>query len=157
MSTSRQDRLNGKTEDNFLEEINERVEVINQVEKTIPKTNGVYFESQEDFESIFAKMETSEPNEITGTILTHKEMTENVPYNFIWMGYGTISDKVTGEPRKAVKLVNKDKETFYCASLVVMTAFEKIEENFPVAVRLVSLGMKEGKSNKYWNVKVYQL
>jgi len=160
MSTSRQKRLNGEIEenDNFLAELNEQVQIENEVEETIPqKPNGVYFESEEDFNSIFERMETAEPNEVTGEILTHKNMIENVPYNFVWTGYGTINDKVTGEPRKSVKLVNKDKETFYCASLVVMSAFEKIEERFPVPVRLVSLGMKEGKTNKYWNVKVYQL
>jgi hypothetical protein len=160
MSTSRQRRLNGEIEenDNFLAELNEPVQIENEVEETIPqKPNGVYFESEEDFNSIFERMEKAEPNEVTGDILTHKNMEEGVAYNFVWTGYGTINDRVTGEPRKSVKLVNKDKETFYCASLVVMSAFEKIEERFPVPVRLVSLGMKEGKSNKYWNVKVYQL
>lgn len=159
MSTSRQKRLNGEIEenDNFLAEINEPVEAVLPVEETIPSKNGLYFESEEDFNSIFTRMETAEPNEVTGEILTHKNMDLNVPYNFVWTGYGTITDKISGEPRKAVKLVNKERETFYCASLVVMSAFEKIEENFPVPVRLVSLGMKEGKSNNYWNVKVYQL
>lgn len=161
MST-RQERLNGKTSevetDNFLAEINEPVIAEQPVSEVLPtKKSGLYFESDEDFQSIFNKMETANPEEVTGEILTHKNMELNVPYNFIWTGYGTINDRVTGEPRKSIKLINKDKETFYCASIVVMTAFEKIEENFPVPVRLISLGIKEGKTNNYWNVKVFQL
>jgi len=162
MST-RQERLNGKSNDaevvtDFLSEMNEPVQVTAPVEETIPNNRtGLYFESDEDFNSIFERMENSTPEEVTGEILTHKIMELGVPYNYIWTGYGTIEDKVSGELRKSIKLVNKDKETFYCASMVVMTAFEKIEENFPVPVRLISLGMKEGKKNNYWNVKVFQL
>ena len=168
MST-RQERLNGKSENSevvtdFLSEMNEPVEVTAPVEETIPQSlqnqnnrTGLYFESNEEFNSIFERMEQSTPEEVTGDILTHKIMEIGVPYNFIWTGYGTIEDKVSGEMRKSIKLVNKDKETFYCASMVVMTAFEKIEENFPVPVRLISLGMKQGKKNDYWNVKVFQL
>jgi hypothetical protein len=157
MST-RQERLNGKTEetDTFLDEINEPVEVIAPVDET-PVTKGMYFESDEDFNRAFERMNEAHAVELTGEMLTAKSMEINKPYNFLWTGYTTISDKVTGEPRKAATLVNANKDSFICASMVVLTAFEKIETEFPVAVRLISLGMKEGKTNNYWNVKVFAL
>ena len=135
-------------QDNFLKEIN----------APIPEAEvkGLFFEDYFN-EDKWNELEKSSGEELTGEILTHKNMEINKPYNFLWTGYGTIADKVTGEARKAVKLVNKEKQTFYCASLVVCSAFEKMEEKFPTPVRLISLGMKEGKSNNYWNVKVYKL
>ena len=157
MST-RNERLNGKTEetDTFLSEINEPVEVILPVDET-PITKGMYFESDEDFNAAFKRMDEAHAVELTGEMLTEKLMEINKPYNFLWTGYTTINDKVTGEPRKAAALINANKDSFICASMVVLTAFEKIENEFPVAVRLISLGMKEGKQNKYWNVKVFAL
>jgi len=161
MSTSRQDRLNGKVDavevDNFLTEMSEPVAIETPVQETPVVKTGNYFEDEESFQTYFSKMESAVPEELTGEMLTHKNMVINEPYNFLWTGYTTITDKVTGEPRKACKFVNKDKESFICASMVVLSALEKIEENFPVPVRLISLGMKEGKTNNYWNVKVFAL
>ena len=163
MST-RRERLNGtateELQDDFLAELNEAVEITAPVEETLlnKAPDSIYFESDEDFKAAFKKMnENSVPVELTGEMLTHKNMIEGQPYNFFFMGYATIADKVTGEPRKAARLINEEKESFICASLVVLTALEKIEQNPPVAVRLISLGMKEGKKNNYWNVKVFQL
>ena len=158
MSTPRQNRMNGQTEnETFLEEINAPVEVAPVVEETSAKKE-LYTMSHEDY---FNAMEQAHPVELTGEMLTHKNMEIGKPYNFLWTGFTTISDKVTNEPRKAVALVDKDKNSFICASIVVLSALEKmeVEENFsfPVAVRFISEGMKEGKTNKYWNVKVYRL
>lgn len=157
MSTARQNRLNGQTEnDNFLEEINAPVEVTEQVKET-PVSNDY----EMSFDDYFNAMEQAHPVELTGEMLTHKNMLIGKPYNYLWTGYTTISDKVTGEPRKAVTLVDKDKNSFICASMVVLSALEKIEVDdnfkFPVPVRLISEGMKEGKTNNYWNVKVFRL
>jgi hypothetical protein len=157
--TSRQERLNGKTENenDFLQELSAPVEVETPVDET-PINKGLYFETSEDFDNYFQKLESNQnPLELTGEMLTHKNMEVNKNYNFLWTGYTTISDKVTGEPRRAAMLQNKDRESFICASIVVLSALEKIENVFPIPVRLVSLGMKEGKTNNYWNVKVYAL
>ena len=158
MSTSRQNRLNGQTEnDNFLDEINAPVEVVEQVEETTAPAN-LYEMSHDDY---FNAMEQSQPVELTGEMLTHKNMEIGKAYNYLWTGFTTIADKVTGEPRKAVTLVDKDRNSFICASIVVLSALEKIELEigfkFPVPVRLISEGMKEGKTNNYWNVKVFRL
>lgn len=152
MSTPRQDRLNGKN-DEFLNEINEPVEVIEQTQET-----PLYEMSHDDY---FNAMEQAQAIELTGEILTHKNMEIGKPYNYLWTGYTTIQDKVTGEPRKAAKLTDKNRSSFICASVVVLSALEKIEieENFkfPQPVRLISEGMKDGKTNSYWNVKVFKL
>ena len=158
MSTSRQTRMNGQTEnDNFLEEINAPVEVVEQLEETTAPAD-LYEKSFDDY---FNAMEQSQPIELTGEMLTHKNMEIGKPYNYLWTGYTTITDKVTGEPRKAVTLVDKERCSFICASIVVLSALEKIEIEigfkFPVPVRLISEGMKEGKTNNYWNVKVFRL
>jgi len=150
MSTERQKRMNEPTEtaDNFLEEISAPVEKIE------------ISESNFNLEDLFGAFENETPEELTGEILTAKNMAPGQPYNYIWTGYTTIADKVTGEPRKAAKLMNRDKETFICAAFVLMSSLEKIEEaggNFPCAIRLVSNGTKEGKNNNYWNLKVYKL
>jgi hypothetical protein len=157
MSTSRQNRLNGQTEnDNFLDEINAPVEVVEQVNET--PAPPLYEMTHDDY---FNAMEQAHAVELTGEMLTHKNMEIGKPYNYLWTGYTTINDKVTNEPRKAVALVDKDKNSFICASVVVLSALEKIEAevnfSFPVPVRFISEGMKEGKTNKYWNVKVYRL
>ena len=153
--TSRQQRLNGQNDD-FLNEINEPVEVVEQVKET-PLKNP----SEMSYDDYFNAMEQSHPVELTGEILTHKNMEIGKAYNYLWTGYTTIQDKVTGEPRKAVTLIDKERSSFICASVVVMSALEKIESDvnfkFPQPVRLISEGMKEGKTNNYWNVKVYKL
>lgn len=162
MSTERQKRMNAETEtteteiaapaqvDNFLEEMSAPVEKVE------------ISESSFNLDDLFGAFENETPEELTGEILTAKNMAPGQPYNFVWTGYTTISDKVTGEPRKAAKLVNKDKETFICAAFVLMSSLEKIEESttasaYPCAIRLVSNGTKEGKNNSYWNLKVYKL
>jgi hypothetical protein len=150
MST-RQERLNGKPtpEDDFLNEINEPVEIAPEVIETV--SNDV------DFDSLFSRFDNETPEEMTGEILTAKNMEVNKPYNFIATGFTTIADKVTGEPRKALKMINREKETFICAAFVLMSSIEKIEIDFPYPIRLISLGTKEGKNNNYWNLKVYKL
>jgi len=150
MST-RQERLNGKPtpEDDFLNEINEPVEIAPEVIETV--SNDV------DFDSLFSRFDNETPEEMTGEILTAKNMEVNKPYNFIATGFTTIADKVTGEPRKALKMINREKETFICAAFVLMSSIEKIDIDFPYPIRLISLGTKVGKNNNYWNLKVYKL
>jgi hypothetical protein len=150
MST-RQERLNGKPtpEDDFLNEINEPVEIAPEVIEMV--SNDV------DFDSLFSRFDNETPEEMTGEILTAKNMEVNKPYNFIATGFTTIADKVTGEPRKALKMINREKETFICAAFVLMSSIEKIDIDFPYPIRLISLGTKVGKNNNYWNLKVYKL
>ena len=158
MSTSRQNRLNGEVEnDTFLEEINAPVEFAPIVNES-PLSKEAFEMSHDDY---FSAMEQAHPVELTGEMLTHKNMEIGKAYNYLWTGYTTIADKVTGEPRKEVTLIDKDRNSFICASIVVLSALEKIEVEigfkFPVPVRLISEGMKEGKTNNYWNVKVFKL
>ena len=156
MSTERQKRLNEETatetETTFVDEF--------QQEMNAPVEKVQFSETPVNLDDLFGAFDNETPEELTGEILTAKNMEAGKPYNFVWTGYTTITDKVTGEPRKAAKLINRDKETFICAAFVLMSSIEKIEEaggSYPCPIRLVSNGTKEGKNNNYWNLKVYKL
>ena len=92
--------------------------------------------------------------DLTGEILGHKAFVDGEVKAFFFTGFSQIPDKLTGEPRKAAKLINKE-GTFFCPSFIVVQALEKIdEETLPRAVRITSKGMKDGKNNSYWNATV---
>jgi hypothetical protein len=151
--TTRQERLNGKAteETSFLDEMNE------PVTPTFVDETPLNVDAVTDYESLFSNFEKEHGEEMTGEMLTAKTMEEGKPYNFVATGFTTIADKVTGEPRKALKLIDKDRNSYTCASFVLMSAIDKIDDPFPYALRLISLGTKEGKNNNYWNLKVFKL
>lgn len=172
MGTSRQDRLSGEKK----EQVQQPVEQ-GQEQKT-PEQLAAEFEQQgnenpppppltdEQFREgmkgmyDFDALEGKEMTDLTGEILTRKHFKDGETKPFFFIGWAEIPDKMTGEARKCAKLVGKDRETYFAPSYVIVSAFEKADGNQaastsnPIGCKITSNGMKEGKTNNYWDVKV---
>ena len=171
MTTSRADRLNGKTENN------QNIDQVITLEQTNAEASAHEKEADASAEGIpgaptaaeFEQMKNAKHpfdlgaldnldettgEDLTGEILSHKMFNTGESKAFFFTGFSSIPDKITAEERKAAKLVNKE-GTFFCPSFVIVQALEKVDQStLPRAVRITSEGMKEGKNNSYWNARV---
>lgn len=109
--------------------------------------------SDADYDKAFSAAAEKTAREVTGEILSAKIMAEGEEKLFIFQGMGNATDSKTGELRAAAVLMDKNKNSFLAPSLVIVQALENVVPG--TVIKLVSLGMKEGKNNKYWNVKVF--
>lgn len=106
------------------------------------------------------RAEKSEGQELTGIMLTQKVFDgfSNKTQVFLFTGFGEIADIQTGEMRRAALLTNKAKEAFICPAAMVVSTLERIPENeIPCFIKMINEGTKEGKHNKYWNVRIIKL
>ena len=172
MATSRQDRLSGEKKEQTQAPAEQ-----GQEQKT-PHELAAEFEQQgnenpppppltdEQFREgmkgmyNFDALENKEMIDLTGEILTRKHFKDGETKPFFFIGWAEVPDKMTGEARKSAKLVGKDRETYYAPSFVIVSAFEKADGNLqasasnPIGCKITSNGMKEGKNNNSWDVKV---
>lgn len=169
MATSRQQRLSGE-ENNPGQEVMQQTEpakssqelekeFIQEGEKNPPPPPKEHYDPIESPYN-FDALESAQMTDLTGEILTRKMFKDGETKPFFFIGWAEIPDKITQEGRKAAKLIGKDRETYFAPSHVIVSAFEKADGNMeataknPIGCKITSNGMKEGKTNSYWDVRV---
>jgi len=118
--------------------------------------------SDEKFiDSIFDRLDDGEDvKELTGTYIDFKEFKAGEKRSYIATEVTTFNstNRITGEVEAiaAVKLMDRERNTFICASTVVVNTIKGME-SLPAPVIIQVNGMKKGASGNYYNVKVFTL
>jgi len=115
----------------------------------------------EFIDSIFSRMESEKDvKELTGTYIDFKDFKEGEKRNYIATEVTTFNSKnrITDETEiiPAVKLMDKERNTFVCASTVVVNTIKGMD-SLPAPVIIQVNGMKKGANGSYYNVKVFTL
>ena len=112
-------------------------------------------------DSIFDALDKEENvKELTGTYIDFKDFKEGEKRSYIATEVTTFNstNRITGEAETipAVKLMDRERNTFICASTVVVNTIKSME-SLPAPVIIQVNGMKKGANGSYYNVKVFTL
>lgn len=112
-------------------------------------------------DSIFDRLDGGEDvKELTGAYIDFKHFKEGEKRSYIATEVTTFNSKnrITDETEiiPAVKLMDRERNVFICASTVVVNTIKSME-SLPAPVIIQVNGMKKGANGSYYNVKVFTL
>lgn len=106
------------------------------------------------FENMEAK-KSHEAFELTSNYIDFSEFAEGEERNYIFTGFDTFTDD-KGEVRPAVKLMDKSRKMWICASIVTVRSLQKVKK-VPCPVRIKVNGKVKGKNGSYFDTNVFVL
>lgn len=142
-------------------------EEISEMKKPVPVNGGENSEivvtgeglsDTEFIDKVFDEMEkkdSGKARELTANYIDFEEFEQGEERNYLFLGFDTFLDD-QGLARPAVRLMDKTRKTFICASVVTVKALQKVEKT-PCPVRLKVNGKVKGKNGSYYNVNVFIL
>lgn len=131
--------------------------------KTDGKKSGIVvtgdnLSDSEFIDKVFAEMDekkSEDVQELTSNYIDFAEFAEGEERNYLFLGYDTFVDD-QGQARPAVRLMDKTRKKFVCASVVTVKALQKVEKT-PCPVRIRVNGKVKGKNGSYFDTNVYIL
>lgn len=108
-------------------------------------------------DEIFEKLEDkkTEMRELTANYIDLASFKEGEERAFICTGKTTFTTQ-NGEVKPAVTLVDRERNTWICASTVIVNSLFKVEK-FPVGCKIKVLGKEKGKNGDYYKAQVFVL
>lgn len=97
---------------------------------------------------------TTQARELTSDYLDLNTFKDGEERNYVFTNMTTFTKPDTGEVIPAVNLVSKERQSFICASTLVVQSLNKVDK-LPAAIRIQVNGKKKGKNGNYFDVRVF--
>lgn len=101
------------------------------------------------------KIETSKAQELTSNYIEFGDFEEGEERNYIFTGFTEFVDD-NQQVRPAVTLMDKNRKSWVCASIVTVKALQKVSK-VPQPVRIRVNGKVKGKNGSYYDTNVFIL
>lgn len=147
-----QKQLTDELENDFEKQANEIGE--------LPPTDPDYLSKNEepiDIDSMFESLSVKKTQELVETTANYLKLDDfkiGEEKDFIYLAKTVFARQDTGEAMQAVKLIDRDRNSWICAAQVVVENLSKIEK-VPAAIRMRFNGKKKGKNGSYYDVQIF--
>lgn len=106
-------------------------------------------------EQVFTGMDKLPLKELTSNYIDFKDFIHGEVRNYIFTGMDIFTTK-DGEVKPAVKLMDKERTNFLCASTIVVNSLQKLEA-VPAPVRIQVNGKIKSAKGEYYSVRVFTI